>query len=252
MMKLLIVNADDFGLSPGVNYGIIEAHRHGLVTSTTAMMNAGGIEHAAEISADYPLLGVGLHFVLSYGRPLSAMPSLVREGHLGKWVWEVAKQGSLADEDIVAELHQQFDRFVSLFGRQPTHIDSHHHVHFVPQVWQHVSDFARKKGVPVRLDWQAIRQQNIPVQGVRGVERFINDFYAENVSDRFVLEALRRATLGDEQSVELMCHPAFIDKTGMASSYCFPRLDELEVLTSPALQRAVVELGFRLGTYRDL
>lgn len=123
MMKLLIVNADDFGLSPGVNYGIIEAHRHGLVTSTTAMMNAGGIEHAAEISADYPLLGVGLHFVLSYGRPLSAMPSLVREGHLGKWVWEVAKQGSLADEDIVAELHQQFDRFVSLFGRQPTHID---------------------------------------------------------------------------------------------------------------------------------
>lgn len=252
MTKLLIVNADDFGLSPGVNYGIIEAHRHGLVTSTTAMMNAEGIEHAAEISAGFPSLGVGLHFVLSYGTPLSAMPSLAREGQLGKWVWEVAKQGKLADEDIAAELRQQHDRFVSLFGRPPTHIDSHHHVHFIPQVWQHVSGFAREKGVPVRIDWQASQQQNILVQGVSGVDRFIRDFYAANVSARFVIEALTLATAGDEQSVELMCHPAFIDKTAMKSSYCYPRLDELEVLTSPALQRAVMELGFRLGTYRDL
>lgn len=73
MSMRVIVNADDFGLSPAINYGIIEAHRHGVVTSTTAMMNANAIEHAASLSADFPGLGIGLHFVLSFGVPLTAM-----------------------------------------------------------------------------------------------------------------------------------------------------------------------------------
>lgn len=118
MTKLLIVNADDFGLSPGINYGIIEAHRHGLVTSTTAMMNADGIEHAAAISADFPLLGVGLHFVLSFGAPLSSMPSLEREGMLGKWLWQAAAQGKIQDDELVTELHRQYEGFVRLFDER--------------------------------------------------------------------------------------------------------------------------------------
>lgn len=83
MDKLLIVNADDFGLSRGINYGIIDAHRHGVVTSTTAMMTTNGIEHAAQLSAETPSLAVGLHFVLSYGTPMTAMPSCN-----GKGAWE--------------------------------------------------------------------------------------------------------------------------------------------------------------------
>lgn len=252
MTKILIVNADDFGLSHGTNYGIVEAHRHGIVTSTTAMMNATGIEHAAALSADFPALGVGLHFVLSYGVPLTNMPSLAREGVLGKWLWETAGSGLLKDDEVVAELHRQYDSFVSLFGRMPTHIDSHHHAHFIPQVWQHVASFARDKGLPLRIDWQATRQQNITVQDIRGVDYFISDFYAENVSSRFILDALERATVENEQTVELMCHPGFVDKIVMQSRYCHPRLDELEVLTSPTLKQHILEQGFLLGNYTDL
>ena len=65
MENLLIVNADDFGLSKGQNYGIIEACRRGVVTSTTALINGEAVEHAAQLSRELPELGVGMHFVLT-------------------------------------------------------------------------------------------------------------------------------------------------------------------------------------------
>ncbi len=83
MQRVLIINADDFGLSPGINYGIIDAHRRGVVTSTTAMMTADAIEHAAQVCVDVPSLAIGLHFVLSYGNPLTMMTSLQRDGTVG-------------------------------------------------------------------------------------------------------------------------------------------------------------------------
>lgn len=88
MENLLIVNADDFGLSKGQNYGIIEACRRGVVTSTTALVNGEAVEHAAQLSREVPELGVGMHFVLTLGMPLSPMPGLTRDGQLGKWIWE--------------------------------------------------------------------------------------------------------------------------------------------------------------------
>ena len=86
MENLLIVNADDFGLSKGQNYGIIEACRRGVVTSTTALVNGEAVEHAAQLSRDVPELGVGMHFVLTLGMPLTPMPGLTRDGQLGKWI----------------------------------------------------------------------------------------------------------------------------------------------------------------------
>lgn len=252
MTKKLIVNADDFGLSRGINYGIIEAHRHGLVTSTTAMMNAGAIEHAAQLSADFPSLDVGLHFVLSYGSPLSAMPSLTREGALGKWLWRIAEEGKLNDAEVAEELRQQYTRFVALFGRAPTHIDSHHHAHLIPSVWKLVTAFAQEKGLPVRIDHSAVRAQNLSVQGVKGVEGFISDFYGENATPQFLLNALSHATRHGEQSVELMCHPGYVDNVTRQSRYCDPRLTELAVLTAPEIKQAVSALGFQPATWRDL
>ena len=77
MENLLIVNADDFGLSKGQNYGIIEACRRGVVTSTTALINGDAVEHAALLSRETPELGVGMHFVLTLGMPLSPMARVV-------------------------------------------------------------------------------------------------------------------------------------------------------------------------------
>ena len=73
MERVLIVNADDFGLSKGQNYGIIEACRNGVVTSTTALVNGAAIDHAAQLSRSTPELAVGMHFVLTLGEPLSAI-----------------------------------------------------------------------------------------------------------------------------------------------------------------------------------
>lgn len=83
MERLLIVNADDFGLSKGQNYGIIEACRNGIVTSTTALVNGQAIDHAVQLSRDEPSLAIGMHFVLTMGKPLTAMPGLTRDGVLG-------------------------------------------------------------------------------------------------------------------------------------------------------------------------
>ncbi len=92
MERLLIVNADDFGLSKGQNYGIIEACRNGIVTSTTALVNGQAIDHAVQLSRDEPSLAIGMHFVLTMGKPLTAMPGLTRDGVLGKLIWPVGRR----------------------------------------------------------------------------------------------------------------------------------------------------------------
>lgn len=252
MQRLLIVNADDFGLSKGVNYGIIEAARHGVVTSTTAMMNAPAIEHGAQLSACVPQLGVGLHFVLSFGRPLTDMPSLARDGMLGKWVWEVAEQGALRTEDVACELACQYQRFVDVFGRAPTHIDSHHHVHLIPQVYAVVAKFAHERGLPVRIDREVVAQNRIVLTDERSSDSFASDFYADNVHEAFFLDILDNAVTRNDRSIEVMCHPGLVDKPLQESKYCYPRLDELEVLTAPSLKAAVKARGFRLGNFSDL
>ncbi|QLK63737.1 chitin disaccharide deacetylase (plasmid) [Enterobacteriaceae bacterium Kacie_13] len=252
MDKLLIVNADDFGLCKAQNYGIIEAFRNGVVTSTTAMMNAGGVEHAAALSAANPDLAVGMHFVLTLGKPLSLMPNLVRNGELGKWIWEVAEQGTLPLDQIAQELRCQFARFVEIFGRKPTHIDSHHHVHMIPQIFPIVEAFANEQGIPVRIDRDDLRKGEITLKGAQSTQGFESGFYGDAISETLFLETLDSALKRGESSLEVMTHPSFIDNTILASKYCYPRLAELDVLTSPTLKQAIAERGFRLGTFKDL
>lgn len=252
MDKLLIVNADDFGLCKGVNYGIIEAARHGIVNSTTAMVNAPAIDHAAELSAQVPTLGVGLHFVLSYGRPLSFMPSLTRDGMLGKWIGEVASSGLLNLDEVSHELDCQYHRFIDIFGRKPTHIDSHHHVHMIPQIFARVSDYALAKGVPLRVDRRIVAQNALPLNEVRSSEQLNCDFYADNVTEDYFLHVLDDAVAQNYRSLEIMCHPAFVDDSLLESKYCFPRLKELDILTSPALRQAIADKGFTSGNFSQL
>ncbi len=147
MERLLIVNADDFGLSKGQNYGIIEACRNGIVTSTTALVNGQAIDHAVQLSRDEPSLAIGMHFVLTMGKPLTAMPGLTRDGVLGKWIWQLAEEDALPLEEITQELASQYLRFIELFGRKPTHLDSHHHVHMFPQIFRLLPGLRLKRGL---------------------------------------------------------------------------------------------------------
>lgn len=253
MEKLLIVNADDFGLCRAQNYGIIEAFSQGVVTSTTAMVNAAGAEHAAMLSKAHPKLAVGMHFVLTLGKPLSRMPGLTREnGELGKWIWEMSEADTLPLDEIARELACQFARFIELFGRMPTHIDSHHHVHMIPQIFPLVEAFAKEKGVAMRIDRDALREAGIQPQGAQSTQGFDSQFYGDAISEKLFLEALSRSQARNESSLEVMCHPSFIDGTIMASKYCYPRLAELDVLTSATLKGAIAERGYRLGSFEDL
>ncbi|WP_152084299.1 chitin disaccharide deacetylase [Enterobacter oligotrophicus] len=249
MENLLIVNADDFGLSKGQNYGIIEACRRGVVTSTTALVNGEAIEHAAQLSHEAPGLGVGMHFVLTLGMPLSPMPGLTRDGQLGKWIWELAEQDALPLDEIARELDCQFNRFVDLFGREPTHIDSHHHVHMIPAIFPIVVEFAQRKGVAMRVDREV---RGLPEFAVTTTEGFSSAFYGDAIDEALFLQVLDASAARGECSLEVMAHPAFVDNIVRKSAYCWPRLTELDVLTSASLKYAIAERGYRLGTFGDL
>lgn len=251
MERLLIVNADDFGLSKGQNYGILDACKNGLVTSTTALVNGAAIDHAAQLSRRTPELAVGMHFVLTLGEPLTPMPGLARDGKLGKWIWQVAEEDALPLEEIERELACQYQRFVDLFDAEPTHFDSHHHVHMIPQIFPLVAEFAKSKGIALRIDRTVLYPFAIP-EGLRSSEGFSSEFYGEAISEALFLQALDASTARGEASLEMMCHPAFVDNTIMGSAYCYPRLAELDVLTSASLKYTIAERGYRLGTYRDV
>ncbi|WP_417313660.1 chitin disaccharide deacetylase [Enterobacter sp.] len=252
MENLLIVNADDFGLSKGQNYGIIEACRRGVVTSTTALVNGDAVEHAAALAREVPGLGVGMHFVLTLGMPLSPMPGLTRDGQLGKWIWEMAEQDALPLDEIARELDCQFNRFVDIFGREPTHLDSHHHVHMIPAIFPIVADFARRKGVAMRVDREVQALHGLSFFSVPTSDGFSSAFYGEAIDEALFLKVLDDSAARGEKSLEVMAHPAFVDNTVRKSAYCWPRLAELDVLTSPTLKYAIAERGYRLGTFGEL
>lgn len=252
MQRLLIVNADDFGLSRGQNYGIVEACRYGVVTSTTALVNGAAIEHAVALRTQVPELAVGLHFTLTLGKPVGDAPSLTRDGLLGKWIWDLAAQGSLPLQEVADELACQYARFVTLFGEPPSHIDSHHHVHMIGAVFPLVAAFAQEKGIPLRVDRDDVQRQGIDLSGVRSTGGFSSAFYGDEISPALFTAILDTALQRDDRSLEIMSHPAFVDNALMASNYCYPRLDELDVLTQPSLKEAIAERAFQLGTFRDL
>jgi len=151
-LRHLIVNADDFGISRGVNRGIVEAHRAGLVTSTSLMANLPAAEDALTRAAICPDLGLGLHLTLTAGRPLcrpEQVPTLVdADGRffvLGTLLARLSL-GQVRADDLRRELAAQVE-WALRRGLRPDHLDSHHHVHVHPRVAPLVIALARERGV---------------------------------------------------------------------------------------------------------
>src|SRR5512133_2836973 len=131
-MKRLIINSDDYGRSSDISRGIREAHLQGVVTSTTCMMNIHTTADDIKIALqETPKLGLGVHLVLTTGRPLSApesIPSLVDEnGSFFKLRPLLDRLPNLNVEEVKKEWRAQIERFLQVAGRVPTHLDSHHH-----------------------------------------------------------------------------------------------------------------------------
>lgn len=151
-MRLLIVNADDFGISEGVNQGIVEAHRRGILTSTTLMVNTPAFEHAVEISRETPALAIGVHLNLTTGTPVlppSEIPTLVGEGGRFLGLNPLLKQltlGRIDPQQIEAELSAQVEK-ATRAGVTITHLDSHHHVHTHPVLQPVAIRIALRSGI---------------------------------------------------------------------------------------------------------
>lgn len=251
-MKRLIVNADDFGRTPGVNAGILEAHAGGFVTSATVMVlepSAGrGIREAAERG---PSLSLGVHFALTGGSPPAAaaraVPALAPGGRFPRTAEDLAPR--IPDSEIRLELEAQIEIFHVLARRPPSHLDSHHHAARHPDVARVFAAVARERSLPVRAvddgDRRALRQA-----GVRTPDRFYGGFYGPDASFA-ALEGIL-ASLEDGVS-ELMCHPARVDEAlRRGSSYADERDLEREVLCDAKLLPLVRSLGIELVGFDEL
>ncbi len=227
MRRVLIVNADDFGRSHGINRGVARAHDEGIVTSASAMVHWPAAEEAAELARGRPALGVGLHVDLE-------------EWAYEDGEWRVLYQRVAGDEAAVAEeVEAQLTRFRMLFGREPTHLDSHQHVHREEPLRSVILEAGRRLAVPVRdLTTGIVYRGDFYGQTAKG-EPLPGAITAESL-----LEVLSCLPTG---VTELGCHPASEPEPG--SSYAMERLEELRVLCDPGVREAVHAEGIELRSF---
>jgi chitin disaccharide deacetylase len=223
MRKYLIINADDFGASVGVNRGIFESHKRGVVTSTSLMVTGRAVCEAVAISRDCPGLSLGLHWDVS------------GEGD--------CKVGRMSNPAAAREAFQrQLDAFATLTGRMPTHIDSHHHLHCRADILPVFRELVEPLGLPLRNENDV---------------HFIGGFYAqwewmvtnlEYVSiptlQRILQEEVR------EGWTEIACHPGYVT-ADFSSVYLQEREEEVRMLTDPRIRQAIETLGIQLVNYTD-
>jgi len=249
--KRLIVNADDFGRTPGINRGVVEAHERGIVTSATMMVNYPPAAEAAELARKNPSLGVGLHVALTGGVPAlppQQVPSLVDfQGRLP------AKPGGLKEahpDEVLAEARAQLRRFRELMGRDPTHLDSHHHSHRENSaVLDALCTLSWETGMPVRAASPAVLDR-LRREGIRTTDHFVEEFYDNAVTLETMMRILGELKPG---TTEIMCHPAVVDaELRDTSGYAEPRTRELEVLTQREVRQAIQSAGIQLATFANL
>lgn len=231
-MIRLAVNADDFGFTHDVNDGIVEAHRRGILTSTTLMANGDAFAHAVRLAKETPTLDVGCHLVLIGGEALTG-------GELPRSVPELLRALAFRRIPVYEELAAQV-RKVQAAGIRPTHLDTHKHTHLATPVLRAVGRVAREFGIP----WVR-RPFFVPLfprflQGCRMADHFAGF----RMTGRFgPVELEREIRRLPEGFTEFMCHPGYCGEElrGAPTRLKESRERELEALISPQVRRAVEE-----------
>ncbi len=254
MVKKLIVNADDFGLTEGVVRGIIRTHQDGILTSTTAMVNMPYIELAAEMAKENPKLGVGIHFVLTMGAPLTDGKSFTSENGNFKRPSEYGGNPPIADQDeLYVEWKTQMEKFIKVFGKKPTHIDSHHHTHMNGTNFDVAIRLAKEYNLPIRIAYRDVPADEMEKYNSLGYEYVpcVMNFYAEDATIDFLLND--KGNIKDLEIAEIMCHPAFVDKRMLdISSYAIPRTQEMAVLRDQKVKDWVKDNNIELISFADI
>lgn len=238
--KKLIVNADDFGFSEAVNYGILKAHKDGIVTSTTIMANMPGFEHAIMLAKKNPTLRIGVHLNLTCYKPLlKDHQTLVN----AKGMFNRKNEDNYSEYEMYEELCAQIERVLGQ-GIVIDHFDSHHHIHTEKRYQRVIEKILRRYPYPIRGGF--MYKNDYPFQST--LQR---DFYDEGVSVKNLVSIIKN--LKEDKVYDLMCHPAYIDSILLEnSSYILKRCEEAEILCSKEIQEVLEENQVDLVTYNCL
>ena len=273
--RVLIVNADDFGIAEGVNVGIREAHAAGVVTSTSLLANGAAFDHAVAIARGTDrVLGIGVHLDFVQGRPLTPARTLV-DASTGRFhplpaLALRAMLGRVDAEDVLAEATAQIER-IRQTGLAITHVDGHRHAHLLPTLWSAVVDAAanaaiRVVRVPVErgivrtdlasvLKMQALRATASVAALARPLPRHPDTFIglALQGQHHFGVLLLRVLNALPTGTTELMVHPGHADASlGAFDSYRWPREAELRALLSAPIRERLLRGDIRLATFATL
>lgn len=279
MTKHLIVNADDYGHTPGVSEGIRQGHLHGIVTSTSAMMNRPLAPAELTVAARAcPHLGIGVHLVLTAGKPVLAAERLSTlvdgQGDFLKLPALVDRLNQIDFEQVWAEWNAQVEKFMRHYGRNPDHLDSHHHSsYFTPVLFERMIKLAEQLHCGIRKPFgedpadaaNYLPQElvNTAMQNYAGfsaqplpptTDIFISDFFGKGATLEHLL-AILDAMAADpaHETFELMCHPAKMDhEIHGVSDYSDKRVEEFAILTGSKVREKLAHLGIQLICYSDL
>lgn len=242
----LVVNADDFGFTRGVNLGVLEAFREGIVTSTSMMVNGPGFEHGVQLMREHKWLKVGLHLVLTAGSPISkGLKTIVNEK--GDFEKDFHRIENGDEEEIRKEYKAQIDKFLNT-GFKPTHKDFHHGA--TKKGLDIAVELAKELGVPMRgLTEEA--EKYMDSMGVIHSHNFNSSFYNKNANEEELISILDKNKYLTE--MELMTHPAYVDKDLLTlSSYNIQRANELAVLKSESLIKYIERNNIKLIDFTDI
>lgn len=252
-----MINADDFGFTRDVNAGIVQAHRHGVLTSTTLMANGDAFEDAVRWARETPSLDIGCHLVLIQGC------SLLTGAPYPEKLPELYRALITRKLDPYEELRPQIEKIVAA-GIRPTHLDSHKHTHILPVVFRAVVRLAHEFDIPyVRLPLDAtVRFASWPCALGKRVYRAIARKYRVQMTDHFLGFRLT-GSLSEESfaaalehlpegSTEFMCHPGFLgpELQNAATRLKESRVLELRALTSPYIREVMAAQSIRLRPFR--
>lgn len=247
----VIINADDFGFSKGINLGILEAFENGVVTDTSLMCNMPGFEHAVELMKQYPILKVGIHFVTSVGPSLTKGKTISDENGL-----LIHNQESIAncdEEELYAEYHAQLQKFLAT-GFTPDHIDWHWC--YTPVQVRVAARLAKEYNLPLRAETKEI-EKYFEEQGLKYSKNMEQDFYnytkeITTTADDLIEKLKKHLDNGDEETC-IMCHPAYVDHTLMTySSYNLQRTHELVAVCDPKVKEFIKENNIELINFSQL
>ena len=263
MRRTLVVNADDLGLTVGVNNGIFDAHDRGILTSASLMATAPAAANAIGRVRSRPALGIGAHLTLVDGAPMlppDCVPTLVNDDGRFQHSWKpfivACLMGRVSMAEVERELTAQIECLTSQ-GIRLTHLDSHKHVHLYPPVFEIAARLAKRFGIPVvRVPydgtpadlplflWAHHDYRSAAALGIC-TPQFVGRAMTGTMTAGALASAIRR--LGPGQT-ELMAHPGYVDEElcQMPTRLLASRDAEVALLTSCEIVRLVAAEDIQL------